>query len=561
MRKDIPYKLSIKYTQGMHKSHLKILSVISILLSSNLFVSPAAAEPNKGAFWTSIRYQGLNLGKENAIKQSITLVKIPSEAFTTWSLNVGNSAGPGSPLSFFVELSSLGWAVFGFQDSPSNVSFSVSGDTRCDRSSPNAFGQSGTYRAQCVTNLKLIEGETYEIVISPSAVNDATSWFAYLVEGNSKKINLGNIKFESAAITLKNSSSMYAFNQLYIGSPPNKTLGLTCNNLPNADTIFTKPVNLNLINSVSEQVMVTKRENTNTYDDKNQAVFCDGVPFRVNSDGSTLLRPGGNLTGTFSTPAPTPKPSNSSATSSTPTPSNGTDLVAKPNISLINFEQNNLNLNIYLGNSKVDSAYAVIPGLAATFGEKIVGQIKGNSAVWSLPMNKSLSGKLIPIKFISVKDGIESEPTETTVQIPELNFGKSIKSPAKPNSLRSNFIGTDLIVTAMVEITGEAVPEEAFLYSNDLSIPKNKAIQGEIIGKKVFFSVTLSPKQLGKKVVVNVFTRNSVGSSPTAISTIQIPGARVIPSQTAAPNLIYCAKGNLIRTFQGLKCPPGWSKR
>ena len=233
-----------------------------------------------------------------------------------------------------------------------------------------------------------------------------------------------------------------------------------------------------------------------------------------------------------------------------------------PTLSGINFVGNKVEVNVNLGSTnRSDSVILIAPGLFAGNASSAKGTISGNNASWRIPLSAALSGKFIPLTIIGSANGIDSEPLLADLQIPKLeNKEESKLAPSKPTNLRSSFIGTDLVVTAQIETSGNSVPDKGFIYSTQLGITKAKPIKGEIIGNKIAFSLPIKQRQLGSNVRYEIFTSNSIGTSPISAGSHRIPKLQVgkIPSIPVQTKTVSCRKGNSIRTFAASKCPPGW---
>lgn len=251
-----------------------------------------------------------------------------------------------------------------------------------------------------------------------------------------------------------------------------------------------------------------------------------------------------------------PSQSNSSTTTNKP---------STPKLTLLNVTGNEVNIDVNLGNAaKPDTVFLIAPNLAGNSNGKIPGTISGNSARWKIPLSKDLSGALIPIKIISESKGVESDALDSEFQVPIINAPASIqKAPISPKSPKSNFLGTDLLISAQIETSGNAVPEEGFIIIPGMGITKNKPLAGEIIGNKLVFSVPVKSKNLGQQYEYKIFTRNQIGDSKSVQAKAKIPRPASIPKVTqpkAEAKTISCLKGTVLRTFLAKTCPPGWKQ-
>jgi hypothetical protein len=236
-----------------------------------------------------------------------------------------------------------------------------------------------------------------------------------------------------------------------------------------------------------------------------------------------------------------------------------------PKLSLLNVQGNQLNIEVNIGgDAKPDNVYLVAPNLSQGNGDKLPGKITGNQAVWSIPLTAALSGKLIPLRIVSSAKDSESEPLDTEFQVPIINAPTPTERvPKAPANLKSSFVGTELLVTAQIETSGGAIPEEGFLFSPELGIKKSKPIAGELIGNKIVFTIPIKQRNLGKQYAYQIYTENVVGSSKLVTGRAKIPApktAMVVPKQPPVQTTISCLKGTVLRTFLAKTCPPGWKQ-
>lgn len=241
---------------------------------------------------------------------------------------------------------------------------------------------------------------------------------------------------------------------------------------------------------------------------------------------------------------------------------------AKPTFSLVNFSENKININVNLGNSDSlpDKVYLIAPKLGAIESSKLQGQIIGNIALWSLNVGEALAGASIPLKVVSLKNGIESEALEGVFDAPsaitKLVTSKSVPLPAK--NIKSRIIGTSAFISAESTIKVGAIATAAYIFGSSIGVTKSKAIAGDIVGSKILLEVPIKQSMAGKKLVVNLFLANDAGESQPSqviIDVPSIPGASfALPTKPKVPNTIFCTKGSITRTFAATSCPPGWKK-
>lgn len=241
---------------------------------------------------------------------------------------------------------------------------------------------------------------------------------------------------------------------------------------------------------------------------------------------------------------------------------------AKPTFSLVNFSENKININVNLGSSDSlpDKVYLIAPKLGAIESSKLQGQIIGNIASWSLSVGEALAGASIPLKVVSLKNGVESEALEGIFDAPsaitKLITSKSVPLPAK--NIKSRIIGTSAFISAESTIKVGSIATAAYIFGSSIGVTKSKAIAGDIVGSKILLEVPIKQSMAGKKLVVNLFLANDAGESQPSqviIDVPSIPGASfALPAKPKVPNTIFCTKGSITRTFAATSCPPGWKK-
>lgn len=253
---------------------------------------------------------------------------------------------------------------------------------------------------------------------------------------------------------------------------------------------------------------------------------------------------------------------------------NTEDAVQKPDMptfSLVNFVGNKININVNLGNMNnlPDQVYLVAPKIGITEAKRVFGKISGSMATWSLDFDTLFSGDLVPLKIVSIKNGVESNSLEENFNVPNLsNVQLNNAVPWAPKNVTSRIIGTSAIVTAIATLKAGALVKNAYLYSPSLGYPMSKAIKGEVIATKVIFEIPIKSAMAGKTLPYTVYFENEAGKSPPATSKISVPGIPNIssggikmPDAKAVPNTVFCTKGTISRTFAAKTCPPGWKKQ
>ncbi len=262
------------------------------------------------------------------------------------------------------------------------------------------------------------------------------------------------------------------------------------------------------------------------------------------------------------------EPGYSNQIAATPSPS-ATKAVIKqkplsPVFSGIKIANNTLNINVNLNSSDPDLVYLVAPKLTGDISQKIMADINGDDAKWSIKFDSKLLSGNIPISFFSVKNGETSAETKINYQIPVKSSETSniTKAPNSPTSISSKLVGRELIVTARVVTTGNASTNLVSLYSDALGIKSNKPIKGDLLNNSVIFSIPVTSSDLSKKIDLNLVASNRVGASKVARGSYALPVPKS-PTFTTNENLVtvICTKGQTIRTFASKTCPPGWQTK
>lgn len=271
---------------------------------------------------------------------------------------------------------------------------------------------------------------------------------------------------------------------------------------------------------------------------------------------------------------PTPTPTSSLGPS--PSPSTSKPIVderpkpATPSFSGVNFVGNKLNVNVNLGSvssSKPEKVYLVAPLLGITAANPLLGTIFGNSAAWSIDLEKVLAGSLIPIEIVGERGGLFSEPLSGSYQAPSvLNPIKSVEVPDPPKNFKSRIVGSSALITVKTTLRTGAIASQAYIFGKSLGITKNRAIEGDLVGEKVILEVPIKSSMAGKKYPVTVFFANEKGESKPLSGTISVPAP---PKFVAPPTLLptkqvkatICVRASQTRAFEGTSCPPGWTKK
>lgn len=259
-----------------------------------------------------------------------------------------------------------------------------------------------------------------------------------------------------------------------------------------------------------------------------------------------------------------------SSTANNPEDNSKNQKPTKPILNTVNISDNKIYISVNIGNdltSRSEKVYLVAPKLGATQAKPTEGTILGNLATWILPFKNDLAGIAIPLEVVGQKNGLKSDSLITVFDAPQLNKIVQVnKAPSAPTSLSMKIVGSYAIVNVKSKSKIGALATSGYLYSKDLGIVRNNAIQGEIIGENVIFEVPVKTSMQGRKIPVIIFLRNNAGDSAPLTGTMSIPSPpkqKPQKVQVARPNYsetIICIKGTQTRTFVGAKCPPGWEK-
>lgn len=415
----------------------------------------------------------------------------------------------------------------------------------CELRKQSIFLGVPTYYTTCSRKVSLELGKSYVIQSQKNGVKGVNWWTARLKEkASGEMVDIGSIKTVGTLINIplaRNSLTL-----AYTG------ISKECNEVPVLDTLFS-PIrgprsNASIIRTSKGECGQIRFDKTNTKEVDCLPAFC----------GQYLASFGGK-------DAQTRNADKYANLTSPSTPGSGQQTInskpTQPALNQINFVGNKLNINVNIGDGKPDNVFLIAPQLTQEKDGKIAGKVSGSSALWSLVLPTSLSGSLIPIKLISLKSGIESDPLSTQVQVPNLQVGESSLAPKSPQKLRSNFLGAELLVTAQIEISGKAIPKQGFLYAPSVGVGQTKPIRAEIIGNKMIFSIPLKARDRGKTVNYFVYSSNQAGRSPTVSGRYVVPKLPALQAAKPPAVTITCIKGSQLRTFIADKCPPGWTIR
>ena len=251
------------------------------------------------------------------------------------------------------------------------------------------------------------------------------------------------------------------------------------------------------------------------------------------------------------------------------TSDSGSESTDAPSFSLVSFAGSKVNINVNLGsNNRPDKIYLVSPALGITEAKRVLGKISGSVATWSVSFSSLLSGKSIPLKLVSLKNGIETNVIEEIFDVPgAVKSAISGSVPVAPKNITTRVIGTSGIVTAVATLKAGSLAQDAYLFGSSLGITSAKPIKGEILATKVIFEIPIDTSMAGKTFPFTVYYENDAGKSAPAGGKISIPAipkitidAPKFPTSPGATNTVFCLKGSISRTFAAKTCPPGWKK-
>lgn len=405
--------------------------------------------------------------------------------------------------------------------------------------------RSDTFYIVCYRSITIEHGVTYSIRVEQDTQKGANWWKSTLTNmTTNQSVTIGSIKATENDIN----SPLFALwsNMIYTGSP------VACDAVPVLDLVVSPIRNSPTSKLTLGDTILPQCANATVVANKGKLggyVFKYGGtnPAARNLEGAPLV----------SEPSPTPKATSKAV------------VVNKPTFSLINIVGNKLNVSVNLGtagSSRPDSVYLVAPKLGILDSNKLLGNISGSKASWSIDFDKLLSGTAIPLKVVGVKNGVESDPEEQSFSAPDASKLVANKTaPLAPKNVKSRVVGTSAVITAESTIKVGALATSAYIFGTALGVPASQAILGEVIGNKVLFEVPLKSSMAGKTFPFTIFLANETGKSQPVQGKLTVPSAPKIPSgsiklptQTKAPKTIFCVKGSQTRTFAAKACPPGW---
>ena len=204
-----------------------------------------------------------------------------------------------------------------------------------------------------------------------------------------------------------------------------------------------------------------------------------------------------------------------------------------------------------------NSVYIQFPEIST---KKFFATIKGKSAKLSIPLTSSMFGKALGFRIVSALKNVESKPYSSSLDIPAQQSGADVVATKVPNAPK-NLVYTrgekGHGISVEIDVNKISRSSDTYLYSTDMGIKKSEAVKGLTIGSKASFNVPIPSGLIGKKISISVYSENAFGDSQIFTTTIT---PQYLES-TADSNSVACQKGSQIRTFESLKCPPGWFKR
>lgn len=256
------------------------------------------------------------------------------------------------------------------------------------------------------------------------------------------------------------------------------------------------------------------------------------------------------------------------ATSSKPSPSTSSKSESEsskpraPIFSGIKIVGNTLNITVNLNSSQPDYVYLVAPKITNEGSQKILGTINGDTASWAIDIGSKQVSGLVPIKFLSSRNGLVSDETAIEYRFPDpLKSSSSISQiPISPSKITTKLLGNELLISAKVITKGNKAAEKAFMYSKVLGISKSQPLYGDFLAESVVFSIPISSNVLNKKIDINIVASNKIGNSKVSSATYFAPVPKS-PINDQNIQTVICTKGSTVRTFASKICPPGWQTK
>jgi hypothetical protein len=142
----------------------------------------------------------------------------------------------------------------------------------------------------------------------------------------------------------------------------------------------------------------------------------------------------------------------------------------------------------------------------------------------------------------------------------------SLLVPASPEALTVTF--NSKFINVEVQVPGDAT--RVILYSPEFGVSKAKPLVGAISSGFASFKVALNSLYAGKKGVIQLIASNASGESAPLKIPVTAPKltakaapkkvATVKPKVVPRPVKVTCIKGAIKRSFDGTKCPSGYTK-
>lgn len=421
------------------------------------------------------------------------------------------------------------------------------------RDAMSKVGDVQTYYVTCSTGVQIATNTTYLLKVQGvkrSAGKGEYWWSASLTNKSSgDSVSVGQIKNysidpESELIDLQN---VY----FYRGSK------VECNAVPVGDLLLSAIRNSSVRQSKFSYSYNEKCIQALVYPDTEKLNY-----LQVRFGGANPATRDPNYR-EVTNPSPSPSASTTRIIEEKPKPTT-------PSFSGVNFVGNKLNVNVNLGPAsatKSEKVYLVAPSIGITAANPLLGTIFGNSAAWSIDLEKIVAGSLIPIEIIGERGGVFSESLNGSYQAPaNLSPLKSLTVPDAPKNFKSRIVGTSALVTVETNLRSGAIASNAYIFGKSLGIPKSRALEGDLVGEKVILEVPIKSSMAGKKYPVTVYFSNEKGESKPLNGVIAVPAA---PKFVAPPTLLpkkevkatICVRASQTRAFEGTSCPPGWTKK
>jgi hypothetical protein len=200
-------------------------------------------------------------------------------------------------------------------------------------------------------------------------------------------------------------------------------------------------------------------------------------------------------------------------------------------------------------------------------------------AVDGTPTRAGILSQASAKKYLQVGDSLLAAPDEDSLLTdPEIDCDPefvlncfaddedSLLVPASPEALTVTF--NSKFINVEVQVPGDAT--RVILFSPDFGVSKAKPLVGAISSGFASFKVALNSLYAGKKGVIQLIASNAAGESAPLKIPVSAPKvatkaspkkvSTVKPKVAPRPVKVTCIKGAIKRSFDGTKCPSGYTK-